>query len=97
MSLTVVSDRPALLVVADNWFPAWHASVDGTETQVLRAYHTLRAVAVPAGTSTVAMWYQSDLLDRSRLLSVVVLLGLLVLGGVGVWNHRRTQSTIEGV
>ena len=47
--LEVRSERPALLVVADNWYPGWRAAVNGEETDVLRAYHALRAVSVPAG------------------------------------------------
>jgi hypothetical protein len=89
LELEVTSDRPALLVIADNWYPAWHASVDGEEVDVLRAYHTLRAVAVPAGTSTVHMWYRSPLVSRSLLLSIVVLLGIVVAGAVGLWRERR--------
>jgi hypothetical protein len=92
LELAVESDRPALLIVADNWFPAWHASVDGTEVDVLRAYHTVRAVAVPAGSSTVEMWYRSDLLGRSLAISLVVLGGLIVAGGAGLWmEHRETK------
>jgi len=87
--LRVESDRPALLVVADNWYPAWNATVDGQDTEVLRAYHTLRAVQVPAGASTVEMWYASPLLERSLLLSVVVLLGLAGAFGFGWWQGRE--------
>ncbi len=86
--LEVQSDQPALLIVADNWFPAWRATVDGADADVLRAYHTLRAVPVPAGTSTIEMWYQSDLLDRSFLLSLLVMTGLIVAGGAGLWRER---------
>lgn len=89
MELAVESDQPALLVIADNWFPAWHASVNGQEVGVLRAYHTLRAVPVPAGTSTVRMWYDSPLVSTSLLLSLVVLVGLALAGGVGVWRQRQ--------
>jgi hypothetical protein len=76
----VTADRAALLVVADNWFPAWRATVDGLPAPVLRAYHTLRAVPVPAGTHTVAMVYRSSVVARSLAVSVVVL--LLLLGGL---------------
>lgn len=80
LRLSVSSDRPALLVVADNWFPAWRATVDGVEAPVLRAYHTLRAVPVPAGSSTVEMGYRSDELVRAGWLSLAA---FLVLGGLG--------------
>ncbi|GMV04371.1 MAG: hypothetical protein AMXMBFR53_06520 [Gemmatimonadota bacterium] len=93
LRLAVTSDRPALLVVADNWFPAWRATVDGAEAPVLRAYHTLRAVPVPAGSSTVEMTYRSELLARSLWLSVVT---LLALGGVGVWGVIRERRDGAG-
>ena len=95
LELRVTSDRAALLVVADNWFPAWRASVDGVETDILRAYHTLRAIPVPAGTSTVRMWYASPLLQRSLLISVVVLLGLSLSWGWG-WLKEREIPAGEG-
>jgi len=92
LRLSVESDRPALLIVADNWFPAWKAEVNGQETEVLRAYHSLRAVAVPAGSSTVEMRYESALLEGSFRLSVVVLLGLMAAGAFGLWRERPGLS-----
>jgi hypothetical protein len=92
LRLTVTSDRPALLVVADNWFPAWHASVDGADAPVLRAYHTLRAVPVAAGTHHVEMWYHSELLMRSLLLSVATVVVLIGLGAFGVARDRQRRS-----
>ncbi len=92
LELRAVSDRPALLVVADNWFPAWRATVDGAEAPVLRAYHTLRAVPVPAGESTVVMEYRSELLATSAWISVFVLVGLAVTGVVGLVRRRRDDA-----
>jgi uncharacterized membrane protein YfhO len=91
LRLAVTSDRPALLVVADNWYPAWHATVDGKETPILRAYHTLRAVPVEAGTHEVEMVYRAAIVTRSLWVSVVVLLGLLgalAWSAVGGWRSR---------
>jgi hypothetical protein len=88
--LSVQSDKPAVLVIADNWFPAWRATVNGEEVPVLRAYHSLRAVSVPAGSSTVEMWYESTLLARSFSVSALVLLGLIGAGLFGTYRDRRT-------
>ena len=95
MTVEVTSDRPALLVVADNWFPAWRATVDGEEAEVLRAYHTLRAVPVPTGASTVEMWYESTLLEASRWLSLLVLTALLVAGALGLRRRGPGRETAE--
>ena len=89
MRLAVRADRPALLVVADNWYPAWHATVDGADTPVLRAYHTLRAVPIPGGDHVVEMEYRSTLVARGLVLSVALLLGLA--GAVG-WQLRRDRA-----
>lgn len=92
LRLSVTSDRPALLVVADNWFPAWQATVDGAEAPVLRAYHTLRAVPVQAGTHTVEMRYHSTLLIRSLWLSILAVVGLVALGVAGTLAERRRAA-----
>ncbi|HEV3051156.1 MAG TPA: hypothetical protein VGX50_12655, partial [Longimicrobium sp.] len=47
------ASRPALLVLADNWYKDWHASIDGRGADVLRTNHTFRGVVVPQGTHTV--------------------------------------------
>jgi hypothetical protein len=56
-TLRVAPDGPALLVVLDNWFPAWEATVNGHIVPVYRANHTFRAVAVPPGEHTVVFRY----------------------------------------
>ncbi|HKJ03379.1 MAG TPA: hypothetical protein VJ997_13020, partial [Longimicrobiales bacterium] len=92
LRLSVTSDRPALLVVADNWFPAWQATVDGADAPVLRAYHTLRAVPVPAGSHTVEMHYHSALLVRSLWISILALGCLVAMALVGTWAETRRTA-----
>ncbi len=95
LRLSVTSDRPALLVVADNWYPAWHATVDGKPAPVLRAYHTLRAIPVTAGRHEVEMVYHAGIVAWSLRVSLVVI--LLLLGSLG-WEAvqaRRSPSPNE--
>lgn len=73
----VETTGPAIVALSENWFPAWKASVDGRETSVLRADHTLRALAVPQGTHRVEMWYDAPLLRAGLWVSVFSLLALL--------------------
>jgi hypothetical protein len=89
--LTVTTERPALLVVADNWFPAWRATVDGTEAPVLRAYHTLRAVPVAAGAHEVVMRYRSEVVAVSLWISVVSFVALVGAAGLSTWRARRPR------
>ncbi len=92
LRLAVVTDRPAMLVVADNWFPAWRATVDGEEAPLLRAYHTLRAVPVTAGSHEVVMQYRSDVVRTSLWVSLAFLLGLTALVGLHLGREWRARS-----
>jgi hypothetical protein len=89
--IDVEASSAALLVVADNWYPAWKATVDGNPAPVLRANHTLRAVPVPAGRHEVVFEYRSDLLVRSLWTSIV---SLLLVCGVGVTSLLRSRRSI---
>lgn len=95
MRLAVRSSAPALLAMADNWYHAWHARVDGRDTPVLRAYHTLRAVPVPAGESEVELWYRSDMVLRSFWLGFTILTGLLAANAVRIWSARRATRSAK--
>jgi hypothetical protein len=82
----------ALVVLSENWFPAWHATVDGRETPVLRADHALRAVAVPEGTHRVEMWYRAPLVRAGLVISLV---SLLLVAGAAIGDlllGRRPAS-----
>lgn len=91
--LRIEADGPALLALADNWFSGWRARVDGVDTPVLRAYHTLRAVPVTAGVHEVEVYYASTLLRTSFVVSLLALslTGALALAG-GLINRRRPSA-----
>ncbi|MDT8340982.1 MAG: hypothetical protein RQ751_05670 [Longimicrobiales bacterium] len=85
--LTVTTDRTSLLVIADNWYPAWRAIVDGVEAPVLRVNHTLRGIPVEAGTHTVVLTFRSSHVRNGLVVSG--LSGLVVLGVLGASLARR--------
>ena len=85
MLLSVRSEEPALLVVANNWSQHWHATANGVDVPVLRAYHSLQAIPVSAGSSQVEIWYGADVARRSAWLSVLL---LLALGGANLVGWR---------
>lgn len=90
--LRVTSDRAALLVVSENWYPTWHATVDGADAPVLRAYHTLQAVPVPAGTHEVVLEVRLDGPLRTGLF-LTAGCGLLLLGLAGAsWRRARGRE-----
>ena len=90
--LDVEASGPALLVLSENWYPSWRASVDGEPARVLRADHTLRAVAVPQGAHRVELWYESPLLRASAGVSVISTLLLATLAGMSGLRARRRDG-----
>lgn len=47
-----------LLVVGDNWYPGWHASIDGNSTGIWEVNTVIRGVVVGPGKHTVTMTYR---------------------------------------
>lgn len=73
--------EPMYLFVSENYYPSWHARVDGEEVPVLRAQFSLMAVPVAPGAREVEFFFRSRAYRHGRLLTMataLVLVGLLV-------------------
>jgi hypothetical protein len=90
VELHVHSSAPALLVVAEAWYPGWRATVNGVSAEVLPANVWMRAVRVPAGESQVELHYVEPDLARGAAFSLCALLVLVVIG----WRVRRVSCRI---
>jgi hypothetical protein len=71
LTLQVQATAPAYLVLSEVWYPGWQATVNGERAAVQRANHAFRAIYVPAGESTVQVWFAPRL-------------WLVGLGGLGI-------------
>jgi hypothetical protein len=79
VTIRAVLDAPGYLVVADTWYPGWHARVDGEPAQLLRANHAFRAVQLTAGEHIVEMFYRPTSVLVGAAASVLAL-GLFLFG-----------------
>ena len=70
---------PALLILADTFYPGWQATVDGAPVPVLRANLMFRAIALPAGQHDVVLTYRPESWQQGSLISLLTLGGLLVV------------------
>lgn len=88
--LVVDTPKDALLVVSELWYPGWRATVNGKETEIVRADWLLRAVALPAGHAVVRFEYR----PTSLVIGAVVCLFGFVLAFVMLlprFNRRRNR------
>ncbi|MDH3889858.1 MAG: YfhO family protein [candidate division Zixibacteria bacterium] len=84
-----------LLVLTDNYFDAWHVSIDGKPTELLRSYGTFRAVALPAGTEQVQFWYNSERYATGKMMTTSTLIYLLLVSAAYFLFRRRKGQTKE--
>lgn len=82
--------RPLYLLVGENWYPDWHAEIDGREVPVHRGDHTLLAVVLPSGAREVRLTFSSDEYARGRVVTFLALTVVVGLFGWSAWRGRRT-------
>jgi hypothetical protein len=92
VDVDVDARRPAVLRLADLYYPDWKVTVDGKPERMLRADHVMRAVAVPAGHHKVQFKFASSSFTMGVWLSLGSVFVALVLMGVGWWFERRPPS-----
>jgi hypothetical protein len=81
LQLKVSTEQPALLVLAESYYPGWMAWVDGTPAEIYRTDIAFRGVSVPPGRHTVRMEFRPVILPISIAVSAATagLLGLFWL------------------
>lgn len=79
---------PCVLVLQDQFYPGWTASIDGLRTEILRANVFSRAVAVPSGKHTVRFVYEPFSLFVGVVLSALT---GIIYASVLILAQRRTQ------
>jgi uncharacterized membrane protein YfhO len=97
MTYTVETSQTGLLVLSEIWYPAWKATLDGNNTEILRVNYSLRGILVPQGKHTITLRYDSDAFRQGAWISLVTLL-LSTLGIIGLFLLRTkgTTNTSEG-
>ncbi|MCJ7457732.1 MAG: YfhO family protein [candidate division Zixibacteria bacterium] len=86
-SLTVEAetDKPGLLVLSENAYPAWKALVDGKETKIYTADYIFRAIPLEKGKHKIELVYNSKPYNIGKTSSILTgLFYLFILGVLGV-------------
>ncbi len=89
VTLSGSAPTPTYLVISENWYPDWHATVDGRPAAVHRADYTLLSVVLPPGAREVRLWFASTSYPLGKVVTAVALLMTLGLYAVPLWRRRR--------
>lgn len=83
--------------VAENYFPDWHATVDGRPAQVVRAQVSLMAVPVPPGAQRVELEFRSASYALGRTITLVTALAVVALIILSAVRARRRAVAVPVV
>jgi hypothetical protein len=89
------SNRPALVVLADNYYDGWRATVNGSEAAIHRVNHTFRGVEVGAGESEIVFEFRPSSFFTGLYVTIgafVLLAALLIL--LLLRGRRRTTLAV---
>ena len=93
--IVVALDRPApensTLIVSENYYPGWRATVDGVAAPLDRVDYLLMGVGLKAGARNIELTFRSETYARGRLISILAALAMLLALGAGVALSRRPQ------
>ena len=94
IALTLDQPAPAgaALVVSENFYPGWTATVDGRAAEVGRADYSLIGVGLPAGAREVVLTFTSSRFQTGFAISAAVLAASLLAMGAGLAMERRHRA-----
>jgi hypothetical protein len=84
--------RQTYLIVSENWYPDWHADVDGKPVPVLRGDYALLSVVLPPGAREVRLHFASAAYARGKLVTSLALLLALGLMLQPLWSRRKAAD-----
>lgn len=92
VALSGSDPRTTYLLVAENWYPGWIATIDGQVAPTRRANHAMLSVALPSGAKTVELTYHTPGYGTGKLITLISLVGALGLVITGRLRRRGVDG-----
>jgi len=90
MELSAPAPAGSALVVSENYYPGWRATVDARSAAVGRVDYTLIGIELPAGARKISLVFDSPEYRTGKAVTLVAITAaLLLLIGGGVAERRR--------
>jgi hypothetical protein len=92
IDLSAPAPQEASLVVSENYYPGWIATVDGKTARVGRVDYALIGVELPPGARSIELRFTSPAYERGKIITwLAIVVGFLILGA-GIWRDRRSLA-----
>jgi hypothetical protein len=91
MDLSSPAPAGSALVVSENYFPGWRATVNGRAAPVVRADYNLIGVPLPAGASRISLDFTDAAYQTGKTVSLIALFVALALSAGGLLQERRRR------
>ena len=93
--MTLALDTPApegaALVISENFYPGWKATVNGQLAKIGRVDYTLIGVELPAGARTVELRFDSASYHTGKMITLIALAVAAIWWLVGAFMERRSR------
>jgi len=91
LSLDSPSPAGSALIVSENYYPGWRATVDGRQANLGRADYSLIGVELPTGARTVELSFDSAPYHTGKTVTLVALIVSVLWWLVGAFLERRSR------
>ena len=93
ISVTLDAPAPAgaALVVSENFYPGWRATVNGQPARIGRADYTFIGVALPEGAREVELSFHEQAFETGKLVTIVALILTALAIAAGLVADRRRR------
>ncbi len=89
MELSAPAPAGSALVVSENYYPGWRATVDGRSAAVGRVDYTLIGIELPAGARKVSLVFDSPEYRTGKTVTLAAIATALLLLIAGGFAERR--------
>ena len=78
VSITAETQNKSVLVLLDNNYPGWKATIDGKQTPILTANYSFRGVVLPSGTHKIVFSFEPLSFITGVWLAITGIVGIIV-------------------
>ena len=92
IQLNAPAPKGSALIVSENYFPGWKATVNGNEAMTARADFTLIGIPLAEGARNIELSFVDPAYKKGKVVTLLALLLVVIMIGGGVYQERRAVA-----